>query len=122
MVAEIGDVRRGKGRQLIEDLWKEAEKAVKSPEFGFRKMWIRVSERPDDFNPFVSHRSIKFFNNKPTPQINSMVFYCDWDAGRMDLIRCLPRNLNIILPEHLEHQAVDEVVIGSVSRMIDHYK
>ena len=121
-MAEIGDVRRGKARQLIKDLWKLAENAVKSPEFGFKKMWIRVSERPDDFNPYLSHRSVKIFNNKPSPQVNSMVWYCDWESGRMDLIRCLPRNLNIIIPEHLENQHVDEVVVGSVGRMIDHYQ
>lgn len=121
MPAEIGDVREGKARQLIKDLWKLAENAVNDPKFGFKQMWIRVSEHPDDFYWNLSHRSVKIFNKKPTPQVNTMVWYCDWEAGRMELIRCLPRNVNIWLPEHLEAQNVDEVTVGSVNRMIEHY-
>jgi hypothetical protein len=121
MVAEIGDVREGMAKNLIRDLWKEADKAVKDPRFGKKKMWIRVCERPDDFHWNVQHRTIKIFDKKPTPLVNTMVWYCDYEAGVMKLIRCLPKNTRLVLPEHLESQNVDEVLVGSVGRMIDHY-
>lgn len=119
MALELGEVRTWMRNETIKEVWKIAEDAVKSPQFGKSKMWVRLSQREDDFHPRLYHRSYKVFDRKPTPLLNTIVYYVDWDRGYMKEVRVLPKETNIILPDSMISTA--EVVTGSFMRMKDFY-